>query len=205
MITGDFFQTLEVDTDLYLNRGMDSKFLTDLSSHIQYKCKNVNTQFWWELGAPVTVRSLNLPLSNTLLKLMFHGKFHTVICLVLSPNKQLGKVQPNWQIVMKYARIVPLQTCWNCNSLQHNSDIIIQAQSNYLGCTHVWYLHEFEYFQNAVYPSFYKNYCWSLILFSQDVTSYWMTLSVYLLLPNGKRIVPIANVAHCKRPLLFNC
>ena len=37
---------------------MDSKFLSDISSHIQYKCKDIDENW----GAPVTVRSLNLPL-----------------------------------------------------------------------------------------------------------------------------------------------
>ena len=47
-ITSDFFQTLEVNADLLLNRGTDAKFLSDLSSYIQYECKNANILRFYE-------------------------------------------------------------------------------------------------------------------------------------------------------------
>ena len=64
-----FLQTSEVNADLLFNGSMDRKCISDLSSHIQYKCKNVNIP---DLRAPVTVRSLNPPLSDITEKLLLY-------------------------------------------------------------------------------------------------------------------------------------
>ena len=66
-ITGDFFFHHRKSMPICSStEGMDSKFISDLRSHIQYKCKNVNISDLKKIGggAPVTLKSLNLPLTN---------------------------------------------------------------------------------------------------------------------------------------------
>ena len=47
----------------------DSKFLSDLSSHIQYKCENVKISDLMKIGAPVTI---NMNMILQFLPLFFH-------------------------------------------------------------------------------------------------------------------------------------